>query len=179
MFVHAHERVVEAVEVRLKRLKVELLRAAREELEVRKRRARLRSYDDLLQGVRCALESAGGAALAERLRADWAAALVDEFQDTDPAQYEIVRRIWAGAPQPVFLVGDPKQAIYRFRGADVFAYLAARAHAQSTHVLDVNWRSDPGLVAAVNAIFGRVDRPFVLEAIPYSRHGPPRSRARC
>src|SRR5262245_6277335 len=166
-FVQAHAQVLEAVEVRLKQLKVELLLAARAELEVRKRRARLRSYDDLLQGVRRALESAGGAALAERLRERWAAALVDEFQDTDPAQYEIVRRIWDGAPHPVFLVGDPKQAIYRFRGADVFAYLAARAHAESTHVLDVNWRSDPGLVAAVNAIFGRVDRPFVLEAIPY------------
>ena len=166
-FVRAHERVVEAVEVRLKRLKVELLLAARGELEVRKGRARLRSYDDLLQGVRRALESAGGAALAERLRENWAAALVDEFQDTDPTQYEIVRRIWDGASQPVFLVGDPKQAIYRFRGADVFAYLAARAHAESTHVLDVNWRSDPGLVAAVNAIFGQVDRPFVLEAIPF------------
>src|SRR5262249_29608381 len=166
-FVRAHERVVEAVEVRLKQLKVELLLAARGELEERRRRPRLRSYDVLLEGVRRALESAGGAALAERLRERWAAALVDEFQDTDPAQYEIVRRIWDGAPYPVFLVGDPKQAIYRFRGADVFAYLAARAHAESTHVLDVNWRSDPGLVAAVNAFWGGVDGPLVREAIPY------------
>ena len=166
-FVRALERVVEAAEVRLKRLKVELLLAARRTLEVRKRRDRLRSYDDLLLGLRRALEGAGGEALGERLRTGWAAALVDEFQDTDPAQYEIVRRIWGGASQPVFLVGDPKQAIYRFRGADVYAYLAARAHADASHVLDVNWRSDPGLVAAVNAVFGRVRKPFVLDAIPF------------
>src|SRR5262249_48790095 len=92
---------------------------------------------------------------------------VDEFQDTDPAQYAIVRRIWGCGFQPVFLVGDPKQAIYRFRGADIYAYLAARAHADSSHVLDVNWRSDPGLVAAVNAIFRRVRTPLGRAAIRF------------
>src|SRR5262249_49024667 len=121
-FARGLERVVEAAEVRLKRLKVELLLAARRALEVRKRRDRLRSYDDLLLGLRRALEGAGGDALGERLRMRWVAALVDEFQDTDPAQYAIVGRIWGRGSQPVFLVGDPKQAIYRFRGADIYAY---------------------------------------------------------
>src|SRR5262249_5513699 len=150
-FVRALDGVVEAAEVRLKRLKVELLLVARRTLEVRKRHDRLRSYDDLLLGLRRALAHADGDALARRLRADWAAALVDEFQDTDPAQYEIVRCIWSGSEQPVFLVGDPKQAIYRFRGAGIYAYLAARAYADASHVLDVTWRADPGLIAVVNA----------------------------
>src|SRR5262249_55964196 len=69
--------------------------------------------------------------------------------------------------QPVFLVGDPKQAIYRFRGADVFTYLAARQDATARHDLIRNWRSEPALLTAVNAIFRRVRSPFVLDAIPF------------
>ena len=79
-------------------------------------------------------------------------------------QYAIFRRIYAGAHQPVFLVGDPKQAIYSFRGADIFAYLSARHDTPAAHryTLDVNWRSDPRLLIALNGVFGAVkEQPFL------------------
>ncbi|HPE73415.1 MAG TPA: 3'-5' exonuclease, partial [Candidatus Competibacter sp.] len=72
--------------------------------------------------------------------------------------------------KPVFLVGDPKQAIYSFRGADIFAYLAARNDTPDAnrHTLDVNWRSDPHLLTALNAVFGAVgDQPFLFDGIPF------------
>ena len=81
-----------------------------------KRKRHQLSYDDLLVNLQTALSGPGGRALAERLRCDYVAVLLDEFQDTDPVQYEIFRAIYAGTEQPVFMVGDPKQAIYFFSG---------------------------------------------------------------
>lgn len=148
---------------------VKLLDYCNAELKVRKRREQVQSYDDLLLDLRAALHSSRrGSALAETLRQRYAAALIDEFQDTDPVQYEIFQRIYAGTGQPVFLVGDPKQAIYSFRGADIFAYLTARRDTPQQHTLDVNWRSDPRLLTALNAIFGAVkDQPFLFDGIPF------------
>jgi exodeoxyribonuclease V beta subunit len=166
-FDDALARVCEAVHIRLRAMKIDLLHEARIELALRTRRLRVQSFDDLLLELRQALEASHGAVLASRLRRRWSAALVDEFQDTDPAQYRIVQRIWGGGDQPVFLVGDPKQAIYRFRGADVFAYLAARQDAMARHDLLRNWRSEPALLTAVNTLFGHARRPFVLDAIPF------------
>jgi exodeoxyribonuclease V beta subunit len=166
-FVRALERVCAAVRCRLRAMKIDLLHEARTELTLRARRQRVQSFDDLLLELRQALDAAHGPALAARLRRRWTAALVDEFQDTDPAQYRIVQRIWGGSGLPVFLVGDPKQAIYRFRGADVFAYLAARHDAAARHDLIRNWRSEPALLTAVNAVFERARQPFVLDAIPF------------
>jgi exodeoxyribonuclease V beta subunit len=123
------------------------------ELPRRKAERHQLSYDDLLVNLQIALSGPGGHAIAERLRCDYAAALLDEFQDTDPVQYEIFRTIYTGTEQPVFMVGDPKQAIYSFRGADIFAYLDAKSDATSKYTLDRNYRSVPGLVNAVNALF--------------------------
>ena len=166
-FADALERVCGSVRIRLRAMKIDLLREARIELALRTRRQRVQSFDDLLLELRQALEASHGSALASRLRRRWTAALVDEFQDTDPAQYRIVQHIWGEGGQPVFLVGDPKQAIYRFRGADVFAYLAARQDATARYDLIRNWRSEPALLTAVNTLFGRAPRPFVLDAIPF------------
>jgi exodeoxyribonuclease V beta subunit len=93
------------------------------------------------------------------------AALIDEFQDTDPVQYEIFGRVYGGTECPLFLIGDPKQSIYAFRGADVFSYMRAKRDAGSerTCTLGTNWRSDPSLIRAVNTLFGRVERPFLFE----------------
>lgn len=148
---------------------VKLLAYCNAELALRKRRQQLQSYDDLLLNLREALTDAQrGAPLLDTLRHRYAAALIDEFQDTDPIQYDIFRRLYAAAGQPVFLVGDPKQAIYSFRGADIFAYLAARSDARRDYTLDVNWRSDPRLLTALNAMFGAApERPFLFEAIGF------------
>ncbi|MBK8752177.1 MAG: UvrD-helicase domain-containing protein [Candidatus Competibacteraceae bacterium] len=112
------------------------------ELAVRKRQQQTQSYDDLLLNLHDALKNPRqGAVLAETLRRRYAAALIDEFQDTDPVQYDIFRSIYASTGKPVFLVGDPKQAIYSFRGADIFAYINARRDTAHGYTLDVNWRS--------------------------------------
>ena len=79
--------------------------------------------------------------------------LVDEFQDTDPVQWDIMRRAFGTGGATLVLIGDPKQAIYAFRGADVFAYLDAAEQAASESTLAVNWRSDGALIEAYDAMF--------------------------
>jgi exodeoxyribonuclease V beta subunit len=126
------------------------------------------SYDDLLLELRKALLGTTGGRLAALLRQHYPAALVDEFQDTDPVQYEILNTLYGGSDQTLFLVGDPKQAIYSFRGADLFAYLRARQElVTECHRLDTNWRSSPQLVQAVNALFKRASRPFWYSEIDF------------
>ena len=143
---------------------------AREELARRKARDRVQSYDDLLINLKQALCAPGGARLAERLRERYAAALIDEFQDTDPIQYEIFARIYDKTEAPVFFVGDPKQAIYSFRGADVYAYLNARKAVSRRATLSTNRRSTPELIAAINALYEGSAQPFLFGAIPFPRH---------
>jgi len=136
--------------------------------EEAKRRAGALAFDDLLRRVLRALQDdVRGTALAAVVRGQFQAALIDEFQDTDLVQYEIFRRLFAGGP--LYLIGDPKQAIYRFRGADVFAYMAARADADRRYTLDRNWRSAPELIDALGGLFERAPRPFVFPRIPYER----------
>ncbi|MCP3958061.1 MAG: exodeoxyribonuclease V subunit beta [bacterium] len=135
------------------------------DLEKRDRRAL--SYDDLLRRLRDALaDPMRGPSLARAVRQRFRAALIDEFQDTDLIQYDIFRRLFRRGP--LFLIGDPKQAIYRFRGADVFAYLAARGNADRAYTLERNWRTEEPLVKAVNAVFTRPRRPFVFERIAFT-----------
>src|SRR5690606_11858213 len=119
----------------LRQRRVELLHQLRDEARQRlarhKQQYRLQTYDDLIDGVHAALDGEGGATLAARLRAQYRFALVDEFQDTDPRQWDIFRRVFAGpdGDAALFLIGDPKQAIYGFRGGDVHTYLQAHAMA--------------------------------------------------
>jgi exodeoxyribonuclease V beta subunit len=139
----------------------------RRELPRRKRQLGVQSFDDLLHDLARALRSKARTRLAATIRDRYRAALVDEFQDTDPIQYEIFRTIYAGTKLPMFLIGDPKQAIYGFRGADVFAYVdAADAVGSSRYTMDTNWRSDPDLLEAIQHLFD-VRRPFMLEEIGF------------
>lgn len=128
-------------------------------------------FADLTGRLRDALAAAGGSALAAALRMRFPAALIDEFQDTDPAQFDVFRAIYAdpaGADGSfLLLIGDPKQAIYGFRGADVHAYLAARAHLGQPWLLAHNWRSVPDLVEAINAVFRQRSDAFLLPGIVY------------
>ncbi len=128
------------------------------------------AFNDLLTLLREALDGPQGPALAESLRRRFPAAMIDEFQDTDALQYGIFRRLYAGQPQTgLTMIGDPKQAIYSFRGGDIFTYMCAKADAaDSRYSLDTNWRSVPGLIEAVNAVFTFRADPFVYsEAIDY------------
>jgi exodeoxyribonuclease V beta subunit len=122
-----------------------------------KRERGLLGFDDLVERVHSALSSTQGARLAEALRHDYPAALVDEFQDTDGKQWDVFRRVYVehdDATRPaLFLIGDPKQAIYRFRGGDVHTYHAAGEYAESTETLDQNFRSRPRMIEAIAAVF--------------------------
>ena len=152
-------------------LKTSLLAYCNRELRARKAKERVQSYDDLLLNLDQALSGENGPALAEAIRRRYSAVLIDEFQDTDPTQYRIFSRIYRDSGLPVFLVGDPKQAIYSFRGADIFAYRQAREDAGNQYTLDLNWRSDPRLVAAVNALFDQPHESFFHHWIPFHRAG--------
>ncbi len=143
------------------------------ELDARKRRRHVQSFDDLLHLLDRALarEEGGDRKLATAIARRFPAALIDEFQDTDPVQYRIFSRVFAHRRGWLFLIGDPKQAIYAFRGADVFAYLRAAREAgtDASYTLSRNFRSDDSLVQAVERIFGReeVTRPFLLEDLRF------------
>lgn len=146
------------------------LRAAREELGRAKQEAKQQSYDDLISRVASALESPSGAALARSVRRRYRAALIDESQDTDPLQWKIFERVFASSQDHwLYLIGDPKQAIYAFRGADVNTYLQAAATAQHAYSLGTNWRSESALVGAVNALFGAAgeNTAFLQEGIDF------------
>jgi exodeoxyribonuclease V beta subunit len=157
---------------RLAGMKAELFRHVRRELRRRKEERNVMSFDDLLARLHQALEARAGAALARAIRGRLKAALIDEFQDTDPVQYAIFRRVFGNGDGTLFLIGDPKQAIYGFRGADLFAYLAASSEVESRHTLGENWRSEPGLITAVNTLFEGRDRPFLFEEISFHPAAP-------
>ncbi len=154
------------IEQALRRLKRRLLHYLDQELAERKARAGQMAFDDMLLRVAAALEAEGGEHLAAAVRRRFGAALIDEFQDTDPLQYAIFSRIYKGEDCPLFLVGDPKQAIYSFRGADIFAYLKARGDAASQYTLRRNWRSEPAVIKAFNQLFDQ-PRSFLFEAIGF------------
>ncbi|MFH7319459.1 exodeoxyribonuclease V subunit beta [Desulfurivibrio sp. D14AmB] len=154
-----------------------LIEFARRQLPARLYAARLQSFDDLLHRLAQALTGAKGYPLAQLMANRYPVALIDEFQDTDPVQYAIFQAVY-GQPKPspptrLILIGDPKQAIYGFRGADIFAYLrAARDSGGQRYTMTVNWRADGGMVAAVNALFGGVANPFLVPEIGFPRVEP-------
>ena len=148
--------------------------AVRREVERRKRTRHLLDYDDLLSRLRDALEDdERGPAACARIRSRYQVVLVDEFQDTDPVQWQILRRAFHGH-RTLVLIGDPKQAIYAFRGADLVTYLAAAHEAGSRCTLGRNWRSDEGLLQAIASVFGGAalgDRRIVLRPVEAQHTG--------
>jgi exodeoxyribonuclease V beta subunit len=134
-----------------------------------RKRARRLGFDDLIGQLHASLHGDSATHLAEAIATEVPALLVDEFQDTDPLQYAILHRIhMARADAVLLLIGDPKQAIYRFRGGDIYTYHAAARDAGSNlHTLRDNWRSDARLIEAVNAVFGGVTDPFMVDFIGF------------
>jgi len=142
----------------------------REALRQRKRERRVHSFNDMIQSLHGAItDPHGGPALAHALRARWPWALVDEFQDTDPLQYAILRAIYRGREGVgMIMIGDPKQAIYGFRGGDVFAYLQAAEDTEGVYSLDTNFRSTEPVLKAIEALFRLPgERPFMLPEIAF------------
>ncbi len=130
--------------------RVAFARAVREELDRRKRRLGVLSYDDLLSQLAAALTDEDAPA-RQRMRQRWSVVLVDEFQDTDPVQWQVLDRAFTGHATMV-LIGDPKQAIYAFRGGDVTTYLQAAATATTHATLGTNWRTDSALLDSLQVL---------------------------
>ncbi|MFN9703832.1 MAG: UvrD-helicase domain-containing protein, partial [Planctomycetota bacterium] len=163
-FFAACAEVEAAVTAALAHLRTELLTAMQQRVEQGKREEHVATFDDLLVRAHAALRDPARAdAVRGAIRARHQVALIDEFQDTDALQYAIFSTCFAD--RSLFLVGDPKQAIYGFRGADLRTYLRARGDAQRAFTLDANFRSAKALVAATTALFVGHPRPFVDAAI--------------
>ena len=131
-------------------------------LEAEKQRRAELGFDDLLHRLDAALQADGGEVLAQRIRTQFPVAMIDEFQDTDPLQYRIFDRVYRiqdnDPAQGLFMIGDPKQAIYAFRGADIYTYLQARHATEGRHYsLGTNYRSTSAVVQAVNYCFDHAE----------------------
>jgi exodeoxyribonuclease V beta subunit len=148
-------------------LKTEMIRTARREIAARKDLRNIMFYDDLLLKMRSALQGPGGDVLATAIRDKYRSAIIDEFQDTDTIQYAIVHAIFGKEGGELFLIGDPKQTIFNFRGADIFAYMKAASVVERKYALGENWRSEPGLVKAVNTLFSHGHNAFVYDGISF------------
>lgn len=148
--------------------KVAFAHAVRAEVDRRKRRLGVLSYDDLLSRLADALADEAGAA-RQRMRRRWSVVLVDEFQDTDPVQWAVLDRAFSGHATMV-LIGDPKQAIYAFRGGDVATYLTAAGAAEHHHTLVVNRRSDAALLERLQVLLGGAELGAGIRVGPVTAH---------
>jgi len=148
-------------------LKAEFLNFALPRLKALKQRQHVRTFSDLVEAVDHALRGPGGPLLKASINSRYKAALIDEFQDTDPIQFRIFNSLFGTKERPLFLIGDPKQAIYGFRGAEIYTYLQAARKVESRFTLTQNYRSHKGLVGAVNRIFTLKNHPFVFKEIGF------------
>ena len=136
-------------------------------LKTKKQEKRVVAFDDMLIDLYKALHNPDLPWLSDVLRQQFPAALIDEFQDTDPLQYAIFRLIYGESDLPVFMVGDPKQAIYSFRNADLHTYFAARAEVDYYYTLPENHRSTAGLIDACNTVFSANSRAFLQSGLDF------------
>ena len=134
-------------------LRVELALSLRDNLnKILNERTKM-SFDNLVTGMAAAVKGRNGSLLCRQIGSRYRIVLIDEFQDTDSAQWQIFSTLFSGGHHFLYLIGDPKQAIYRFRGADIYSYFAARESADSHLTLTRNYRSHPGLLGGVNRLF--------------------------
>ncbi|MFA7229848.1 MAG: UvrD-helicase domain-containing protein, partial [Victivallaceae bacterium] len=136
----------------------------RNKLAEKKLRLGVQSFDDLLSNMHKALKDSPG--FAEKIRRRFPVAMIDEFQDTDPLQFEIFQDIFNHPDSLLLMVGDPKQSIYAFRGADIYSYLAVSNAMPETATLNKNYRSSEKLLHAFNTLFD-VSNPFIEETIRF------------
>ncbi|MCK5767398.1 MAG: UvrD-helicase domain-containing protein, partial [Candidatus Atribacteria bacterium] len=142
----------------IENLKIMILMDFREffirEFEVLKRTQNIISYDDMLELLHSALFVDAGGELAEKISTLYDAALIDEFQDTDRMQFEIFSKLFVDKPEKYFyMIGDPKQSIYKFRGADIQMYMSAKNKADHQFTLETNYRSEKSMIDGVNQFF--------------------------
>lgn len=168
----AHQRLAPLLDYEVFAFKSRFIEFVRRQTQKRRDEAAVLSFDELLTAVYEPLagaergHSGGPDVIARTISRTYPLALVDEFQDTDSIQYGIFKAIYGDGA--VVYVGDPKQAIYAFRGADVFSYIGAAADiGDRQYTLRTNRRSDPDLVRAVNTLFSLQQHPFIFDGIRF------------
>lgn len=167
-FLRAHEGLDAALEGLLAHKKLALLRWIEHKAAQQIKEQGIQGFSDVLNQLLAALQQPEhGVVLAKRLATTFPVILVDEFQDTDPVQYAIFKQGFIDNGAATFLVGDPKQAIYRFRGGDIYTYLAAKKSASGLFTLTTNFRAESQLMAATNQLVGNQAQPFLTEGIAY------------
>ncbi|VFP84275.1 RecBCD enzyme subunit RecB [Candidatus Erwinia haradaeae] len=125
-------------------------------------------FYDLLTFMNIALQKPSGKILATAIRQSYPVVFIDEFQDTDLQQYRIFQTLYYKKPNTaLLLIGDPKQAIYSFRGASIFTYMQASSQIKQHYTLDVNQRSSKSMVNSINHLFTHHANPFIFTAIPF------------
>lgn len=158
-------------------LKKEFLESVKVDFPDLKKKKNILYFDDLLNRVYEAVRGPEGERLADTLRKQFCTVLVDEFQDTDPVQYAIMQSVFMKKDDrndhTIFYIGDPKQAIYSFRGADIHAYLRAQKSVYERYTMTSNWRSEQTLITALNVLFGKPSKAFVYDDIGYTPVGRP------
>lgn len=153
-------------------LLTQLWQQTQERMKRWKRSTQSLTFTDLLTSLDVALTKDEAGKLAERIRHLYPIALIDEFQDTDAVQYRIFSTIYAPAQVDqntlgLIMIGDPKQAIYAFRGADIYTYLAAKKRVDSVYSLATNYRSSAAMIQSVNGLFTTQAEPFRVTGIPF------------
>ncbi|MBR0572847.1 MULTISPECIES: exodeoxyribonuclease V subunit beta [Pasteurellaceae] len=151
-------------------LELKFLLALRQKLAEYKRTHKERNFSDFTNELNLALQSEKGQKLATQIRQRYPFAMIDEFQDTNLAQYQVFNAIFIDQKsenQGFIMIGDPKQSIYKFRGADIFTYLKASKQAQEQATLNKNWRSQPTIVCETNQLFDLKNElsPFIYQDI--------------
>ena len=153
------------------RLISEGILSIRKKFSMLKEQQMIMDFDDLITYLSHRLQDSSAQALKTALRAQYPVALVDEFQDTDPQQYTILDILYpkSDPAYTLFMIGDPKQAVYAFRGGDIFTYLKARNDAEYHWYMDTNWRSEQGVVTGYNRLFlGQpLDEPGTVDVFGY------------
>jgi len=160
-----NQRLESVYQQKLVFLRKKLIEYVEKELSKRKVLKNVISFDDLIKVVhKAVLEQE---VLVNGLRSRFVAGMIDEFQDTDPVQYEIFKLIFDSKDRALYLIGDPKQSIYSFRGADIFTYIKASKETGSRYTLKENWRAHPKLIKAINKIFASKENPFFYKEIMF------------
>lgn len=154
-------------------LKIEFFHFFKKALEKMKEKQGKCFFDDLVNDLAKALEKDDEQNLQKAVKQTYKACLIDEFQDTDPGQYYIFSKLFAFPGTAFFMIGDPKQAIYAFRGGDIFAYLKASQKCDQKFTLEKNYRSAPLLVNGINRLFLNQNNVFIFDLIKFSKVSAP------
>lgn len=141
----------------------DLITFLKKSIPYQKREKGIITFDDMIQETFVALSQMN---FRKAISDKYKAVLVDEFQDTDILQYEIFKRLFFEKNKTSFMIGDPKQSIYKFRGADIFSYLKASRESDMQFTLNRNFRSEEGMIQAVNTIFSG-ENPFYIKELEY------------